>query len=234
MTDKIGIYGRLEDFAQEWVELYEFDASKYGLGMFRFYNGTDERGGDIVWQGNTYRAFPIETDGWAMTGNGQLPRPKIRFSNATGVITELLINNNDLVGCQLTRKRTIVYFLDAVNFIDGNPHADPSEHLPDDVYVVSQKTTENKEVVEFELCSPIDLQGVMIPRRQVINNLCTWRYRGEECGYTGGAVADANNKPTNDITKDKCSLRLSGCKMRFGEHGELPFGGFPASGLLPT
>ena len=31
----------------------------------------------------------------------------------------------------------------------------------------------------------------LLPRRQIAANLCMWRYRGEGCGYAGGAVADA-------------------------------------------
>jgi hypothetical protein len=35
--------------------------------------------------------------------------------------------------------------------------------------------------------------GVMLPRRQVIANVCQWVYRGGECGYTGPPVADADD-----------------------------------------
>ncbi|MBY7630324.1 phage minor tail protein L, partial [Escherichia coli] len=38
--------------------------------------------------------------------------------------------------------------------------------------------------------------------------------RGDECGYSGPAVADEYDQPTSDITKDKCSKCLSGCKFR--------------------
>lgn len=233
MTEKVSIFGKLLDHAQEWVELYEVDASKYGLGTFRFYSGTNERSGDIIWQGNVYTSFPVQTDGWGLAGEGSLSRPKVTFSNVTKIITNLTVSNNDLIGCKFTRKRTMVCFLDAVNFTDGNAGADPHQHLPDDIYVIAQKIAENKLVVEFELSSGMDLTGISIPKRQVVNNLCSWQYRGEECGYTGGAVADENNIPTTEPNKDSCGKRLSSCKLRFGEHGELPFGGFPASSLVP-
>src|SRR6185436_7754424 len=35
--------------------------------------------------------------------------------------------------------------------------------------------------------------GVMLPRRQIIQNICTWRYRGSECGYTGAPLWDGND-----------------------------------------
>jgi hypothetical protein len=37
------------------------------------------------------------------------------------------------------------------------------------------------------------LVGVVLPRRQIIANVCQWKYRGAECGYTGPPVADAND-----------------------------------------
>lgn len=113
-----------------------------------------------------------------------------------------------------------------------NPSADPNAHLPDEIYYIAQKTQENHAIVEFELGSPIDLQGVTIPRRQIVANLCLWRYRGDGCGYAGGPVADENDIPTSVLANDKCSKRLSGCKLRFGDNNELPYGGFPAAGLV--
>ena len=46
---------------------------------------------------------------------------------------------------------------------------------------------------------------------------------GDECGYHGPAVADEYDQPTSDITKDKCSKCLSGCKFRNNVGN---FGGF--------
>jgi phage-related protein len=34
--------------------------------------------GELVWDGNTYQRLPLEMDGFEYTGNGQLPRPKVR------------------------------------------------------------------------------------------------------------------------------------------------------------
>ncbi|SRB26920.1 putative tail fiber component K of prophage [Escherichia coli] len=48
-------------------------------------------------------------------------------------------------------------------------------------------------------------------------------HRGDECGYHGPAVADEYDQPTSDITKDKCSKCLSGCKFRNNVGN---FGGF--------
>ncbi len=80
---------------------------------------------------------------------------------------------------------TLARFLDAVNFKDGNPTADPNQHFPDEMWFIEQKTLETHQVVEFELSSVFDLMGVQLPYRQIIKNTCPWKYRGPECGYTG-------------------------------------------------
>ena len=66
----------------------------------------------------------------------------------------------------------------------------------------------------FVLSTPAETDGVVFPGRIMLANTCTWTYRGDECGYSGPAVADEYDQPTSDITKDKCSKCLSGCKFR--------------------
>ena len=87
-------------------------------------------------------------------------------------------------------------------------------------------------MVEFELAASFDLEGVTLPRRQIVQNVCPWRYRGSECGYTGTAYLDANDQAVASSSLDVCGKRLSSCKARFGQNAELPFGGFPAAGLI--
>jgi phage-related protein len=182
-----------------------------------------------------------------------------------------------------------------------NPTADPTAEFARDVYFVDRKSQETRIAVEFELSAALDLTGVGLPRRQVIQNYCPWQYRGTECGWTGDASGsgtysitgttltatvtnhklavgdavylnlsggtgdgqymvvtaptastftvtvaatvtgsgtltitqffDTNDEPVTLIASDVCGKRLASCRARFG-FGELPFGGFPASGLL--
>ena len=66
---------------------------------------------------------------------------------------------NDLTGATVTRIRTLAKFIDAVNFADGtNATADPTAEFPQEVYSIDRKSTETREVVEFELAAPTDLQ----------------------------------------------------------------------------
>ena len=74
---------------------------------------------------------------------------------------------NDLTGAKVTRIRTLAKFIDAANFADGpNATADPNAEFPQEIYVVDRKSTETREVVEFEVAAPTDLAGVRIPGRQ--------------------------------------------------------------------
>lgn len=217
--------------AKAIVELFELDATGVGGELFRFHNGKNGLNADVVWQGNTYIAFPIEAEGFEFNGKGQLPRPVLRVANVTGILGALVRSYQDLIGCKVTRKRTLLKYLDAVNFSGGNANADPTASLPDDIYFVDRKATENKMLVEFELAAAFDVQGVQLPRRFIVQNVCQWRYRGTECGYSGSTYLDAADQPVGSPALDVCGKRLTSCKARFGEVAELPFGGFPAAGL---
>ena len=215
------------------VELFEIDVTPLGDSKYYVHAGTNELYGDVVWQGNTYSAFPVEASGFTATTNGSLPRPTLRIANITGLITSLTKSFDDLIGVKVTRRRTFVKYLDAVNFTGGiNPTADPAAEFPDDIYFVDRKAGENRVHVEFELASSLDLNGVKLPRRQVLQNICPWVYRSSECSYAGGAKADINDIPVSSLDVDVCGKRLTSCKLRFGEYGTLPFGAFIGSGLL--
>ncbi|WMJ68730.1 phage minor tail protein L [Stenotrophomonas sp. 24(2023)] len=119
-----------------------------------------------------------------------------------------------------------------------NPTADPDEFFPDELWFIERKVVETKEVVEFELATAIDLNGEVLPGRQIMSNLCTWvlrgGYRGPYCGYSGAACFDINDNPTSDPSQDVCAGLVRSCQRRFGQDSELPYGGFPAAGLIRT
>ena len=131
---------------------------------------------DLIWQANTYSKMPVTSDGYLYSGKGKLPRPTITFSNLFGVITALmqLVNKttpfSDLQGAKVTRRRTLSRFLDAVNFPSSiNPYGtpDPSAELPQEIYFIERKVTENRDIVQFELVSTFDLIGIGAPKKLV-------------------------------------------------------------------
>ncbi len=107
------------------IELFELttDAALHGSATtYRFHAGTNEiNNGNIIWDGNTYIAIPLEAEGFKYA-NGQLPRPTLTISNVTNVITAILLNvnqvtpGNDLTGAVVKRRTTLARFLDAANF----------------------------------------------------------------------------------------------------------------------
>lgn len=210
------------------IELFILDSS--GLpegGLMYFHAGTNALYQPIVWQGNTYVALPVEAEGFSITTQGTLPRPKIRVANVDGLLSAAVAAGDDLIGAKVTRKRTFSKYLDAVNFPGGvNPDADEYQHFPDDVWYVEQKIAETRHVIEWELASAVDLQGVQLPARQVIQNSCPWVYRGPECSYTGDPF-DVNDLPCV-LSADFCAKRLGSCRVRH-PNVIVPFGGFPGS-----
>lgn len=219
------------------ITLFELDTSDAGeANLFRFHAGVNELGNDIVWNGDTYVRFPAEASGFEKRSSGTLPRPKIKVANVTGLLGALVHELDDLVGAKITVTRTFLKYLDAANFADGNDQADPSQYIDREIWTVDRKSTENPVFIEFELAAAIDMPECKLPRRQVIQNTCTWLmiggYRGPYCGYNGGPCANRNDQPVTSMAEDQCGGRLASCKLRFGEFEPLPYGGFPGAGLV--
>lgn len=182
------------------VEMFVLDYTEQGGGVLYFVSGTTENTNKhprnpVRFQGISYQPLPIEVRGFALKSKGELPRPTLRVSNVPFVgvsgqgepvlarlFTSLVLNFDDLVGAKLIRRRTFFPYLDT------QPTADPNIAFPEDVYFVEQKTVENRNIVEFELVTSLDLDGVQLPRRQVTANLCVWGYRHEECGFAENRV----------------------------------------------
>ncbi|EHW5628727.1 phage minor tail protein L, partial [Escherichia coli] len=95
----------------------------------------------------------------------------------------------------------------------GNPEADPEQELTDR-WVVEQMSELTAMTASFVLATPTETDGALFPGRIMLANTCMWTYRSDECGYTGGAVADEFDNPTTDIRKDRCSKCMRGCEMR--------------------
>jgi len=223
------------------IEMFELrlDSSLHGSSdVYRWHSGVnDQVTGNIVWNGETYFRVPVQADGFEYKNGGTLPRPTLTVANTASTVTSilLLVNaitvGNDLAGAEVRRIRTVKKFLDAANFASGNSNADPYASFPEERYFIDRKASEDRSQVTFELASKFDLAGQKIPKRQCIANICQWEYRSSECSYTGSSFFDVNDNAAASLAEDRCGKRLSSCKLRFGENGELPFGSFPSVGL---
>ena len=77
---------------------------------------------------------------------------------------------NDLIGSIFTRRRTNAKFLSHANFVGNNPFGTPDETVEDakQIFTIARKSTENREIVQFELASALDMANVRCP-----NRICT-------------------------------------------------------------
>lgn len=216
-----------------YIALFRIDTTSIGGPVMHFCQSAfiDQ---EVKFGGVPYTPVDVEFSGFEVNGGGVLPTPKMKVSNTNGVMQDIVNTYGDLLGCPVARVRTFSRFL------DGQPDADPSRFIGPDVFRVEQKTAENDVFIEWELSASIDQEGKQLPGRQVLRDVCPWRYRffnpasngfvydpgNNACPYSGAAMFDALDKPTADPTKDVCSQSLAGCQSRYGKNAPLPFGGF--------
>ncbi|MCZ4269023.1 phage minor tail protein L [Rhodobacteraceae bacterium G21628-S1] len=240
----------LESFAVgDIVELFTVDATRIGGAQYLFApTSVQAPDGSFVaptFGGNTYMVIPFESQGWDFAAGGTLPQPTIRFMMAredgdgltvASYLLSLLSSLDDMLGAKVLRVQTLRKFLD-----DGE-EPNPQAHMGIEVYTIARKSNQTPDFVEFQLQSALDMEDVVLPRRQVLN-YCQWAYRRAldngsfdyadvTCPYVGGSYFNANGEAVADPKLDRCGRRLSDCKLRFGENAELPYGGFPGAGKL--
>jgi lambda family phage minor tail protein L len=217
------------------IELFELHLNNTlhsSTNVYRFHAGANAAiDGNVVFNGNTYTRIPVKADGFEFTNTGTLPRPTLTISNLDGTMTTLLLlvnattAGNDLGGAEVRRIRTLKKFL------DGEATADPNAKFPDEIWYIDRKANESRDSVTFELASKFDLAGQKLPKRQIVANVCQWKYRSSECSYTGSNYFDVNGNTVTTLAADVCGKRVESCKLRFGNNAELPFGSFPGAGL---
>jgi phage-related protein len=247
------------------IELFqlELNVPQHGVAeTYYFHAGTSlSNNEDLIWAGQSYMALPIEVEGFEYSGQGTLPRPRMRISNIMGTITALILTLPEgLEGAKFTRIRTLARFIDSANFPAGvdylltedsfalmyedstfiyqevaNPFGtpDPTAEFPREIYFVDRKSAENRDVVEFELASAFDMAGIRAPKRQCITR-CQWVYRSNECSYAGTNYFNISDAAVGNASEDVCGKRVDSCKARFGQSAELPFGGYPGIGSYFT
>lgn len=224
------------------IELYQIDTSRthYRNGQkvsdgqtFYFTPGTigDEK---VKFGGTEYIPCPIQGKDYQWNGQGTVAQPKLNIMNIGGIVSGLTIALDDLIGAEVTRIRTFVKHL------DGQSEANPNIHWEPDVFIINRKSIHDKNQIEFELRTPFEALNVKVPRSLIMRNTCMRTYRQwingawvyGTCPYTGDAMYDGDNKPTNSTGSDICSKRLSSCILRFGEKANIPAKNlFPGAGI---
>lgn len=213
-------------------------------GSLKWFAGTQQRyAGEglasgssipIIWQGVRYEAWSCQIEGIESDSTGQPTNPSLSVGNIDGTISSLCIYFDDLLQAKVVIRQTLSKYLDSDNFTEINPDADPTQEVKETWYIDS-KTQEDNQTISWRLSNPADVSGQIIPAR-LITGVCEWalrgEYRGPDCGYTGAAMFDENDNPTNDPSNDRCGGLIPSCKCRFGENQPLSIGAFPAANLL--
>lgn len=217
------------------ITLYQLDTTMLG-GQWFYFTSAEYIDHAITWGGQEYAPLPMQATGFEMTTKGALPTPNIMVSNLYGAANLLLAEYKGLLGAHFIRIVTLARFLD-----DGAT-PDVNAFITRDHYVVAQKTSHNAISVTFKLAAQMDQEGVQLPRRQILRNICSHVYRAwapasgafdyskASCPYTGGAFFDPRDNPTSP-DHDACSRTLRGCQLRFGGQ-PLPARFFPSVGRV--
>jgi lambda family phage minor tail protein L len=148
-----------------YIELFEIDTTNIGgADVYRF-TPESYSASVVLWQGNVYSPFPIQVEGFEWNGSTSAPpKPTLTISNVNKFMLAAVIDLGDLVGAKVTRWRTFKRFL------DGQVDADSSAHFPPDRLLIEQKAMHDKTMFQWSLISPMDREGLMLPRRQILKD----------------------------------------------------------------
>lgn len=164
----------------DYVELYVLKTPWGGELYFTTYH-------EAVWMrdraspyaNKQYFSLPIEFTGWEQRSEGAYARPRVTIANVLTTFSDALgdYDNDDLIGLQITRRKTLKKHLDNSS---GDAHGAPAKpkEYPVQTFVIDRIESQNALSITFELASPFDVAGVTIPNRTILPNTCPWAYQG--------------------------------------------------------
>lgn len=232
------------------ITLYEIDLTKKGGGVFYFTNNVFEERVPIRFRGHDYVQLPISMESVEVDSQSGPAQPRLSIATAGGPTNALIEQYNDLKGARVWRYRTFAEFLgyrpNGAGGIEVNPTHDPAAVIGVELYVVDRKNGADNVYAEFDLVSPTDQDGVMLPLRIVRKRWCDAEYRVYEplspdadahgfvnfvhvdggCPYRGTNYFNIMDE-VSDAAHDRCSKRVTGCVARFGKTRDLPFSALP-------
>lgn len=157
---------------------------------------------DLLWNGDTWQAFPFELDTVGETGKGEIPAITVKVSNVTGEVQRLLEANGGANGVPV-----IIRVLNT-KVTTTTPELELS-------YVV-ESSTHDEQWITFRLTGANCLTR-RVPRRRYLKNFCPFAYGGIECGVS---AATMTTYPTCNRTSANCAER--GNSTRFGGFPWMP------------
>lgn len=169
-------------------------------------NGVDVRlvnnNEDVLYNGDTYVAFPFQLDVIKFDNTGEIPRFNLTVSNVTKIIQGYVEELNGALGD--TVKLIVIHH--------GNLTEDYSA-LTLTYSILSVKCTAEALVINLGVPNPVRQK---FPPYRYIAKSCKWQFnypagKSPECGYSGGYTT--------------CGRTLPDCEER---SNQARFGGYPA------
>lgn len=161
---------------------------------------------DIIWNSQTWVAFPFQLDEIGESSKGELPQAAVRISNVTRSVQQYIEAGNGGVGSTV-----IVRVVHSKHLNLTNPEIELS-------FAVTG-TTSDANWVTFTLGMEYPSM-LRYPQKRVLKDWCHYKeYKGIECGATSAL-------PTCNRTLKECRER--GNSTRFGGFPAIPGGGIYA------
>lgn len=230
-------------FPGEIITLVEIDGTKFGAQIYRFHAENiaytpeellqaRETGilppKEIKFRGDIYGARPFGITGISFTSTGKADKPQLSLSNIDSRVSALVRSYNGMMQAKVT------IWVTSAELMDENGDVEDGAYRKM-VYYIERPNFINSTVVRFDLTSPYDMDGIMIPPR-ITQSVCYWAQRGwyksgKGCCYNGAAMFDKDNNPVTDPSQDYCAGTVTACKLRFGAQNELDFGACAVASL---
>ena len=181
------------------VTLYDLE---YADGVFAYFTSAidddltsiqfRDTGGTV----RTYTPIPIQLEGFDVSSDGAISRPKMTVANIESTFKDAIggLGFDDLIGRRITRRTTQEKYL-----VGESGDSTPPVEFPSITYVIDRLAAKSVMGVTFELAAPFDLAGIKLPRRVVIGGACPWKYQGAsttltEANKEGGCSWRLDNK----------------------------------------
>ena len=178
-----------------WIILIEL---QFGSTTYRICKNNE----DVVWNGETWVAFPFELDAKTDTSQGEIPSFVIRISNVNRIMQSYAEQGDGAIG-----KKVILRLV-------HSEHLDLTEPEIEETFTITKVDCDSAWVhITLSLLNPFLRE---FPRQKFTKNFCRFKFKGPRCGYTGSDTS--------------CNHTLADCKAkgnekRFGGFPSIPQGG---------
>lgn len=141
----------------------------------------------ICWKNNTYMPTGIEHSDITNSADNKSNALNISIQDANGELSGI-ITNNDLSGVAVNIS---LIFLEFDNESGIYLPADSEDNFNVDYRIGSTTIadSENSQIINIEL-KPFYNTSAPIPRRKFMKESCNWKFKSEQCGYTGSGDCD--------------------------------------------